>query len=217
MNVAAQAGLGPVFSLGKRILVAIAIAALAYLGVKFYSVEAMQYFNVNESSYGPYWAKWGWLLTHLSGGSLALFMGPLQFWTGLRLRHMRLHRWTGRLYVLGVAIAALSSLSLAFTSLVGPNFGVGLFVSALVWLAATGVALLAALKREYVAHKHWMIRSYVITFAFVLFRWLEELPILMHLPFSERLTALGWISWVVPLFAAEIILQLRSFGKRTFV
>jgi len=217
MNVAAQAGLGPVFSLGKRILVAIAIAALAYLGVKFYSVEAMQYFNVNESSYGPYWAKWGWLLTHLSGGSLALFMGPLQFWTGLRLRHMRLHRWTGRLYVLGVAIAALSSLSLAFTSLVGPNFGVGLFVSGLVWLAATGVALLAALKREYVAHKHWMIRSYVITFSFVLFRWLEELPILMHLPFSERLTALGWISWVVPLFAAEIILQLRSFGKRTFV
>jgi hypothetical protein len=43
-------------------------------------------------------------LIHTSGGLPALFVGPWQFWTGLRRTVPRIHRWTGRLFLLGVAV-----------------------------------------------------------------------------------------------------------------
>lgn len=53
-----------------------------------------------------------------------------------------------------------------------------------------------------------MIRSYVVTFAFVSFRWLVDLPFVVDLGnFIERDPTVGWISWVLPLFITEMVLQ----------
>jgi hypothetical protein len=37
-------------------------------------------------------------LIRISGGLLVPFVGPWQFWTGLRRTVPRIHRWTGRLF-----------------------------------------------------------------------------------------------------------------------
>lgn len=54
-----------------------------------------------------------------------------------------------------------------------------------------------------------MTRSYVVTFAFVSFRWLVELPALQALGDSKFATA-TWFSWVVPLLVTEIGLQWKQ-------
>jgi hypothetical protein len=48
--------------------------------------------------------RW-WLLPHGIAGSLALFLGPLQFSNKLRRRFLPWHRIIGRIYVCGVAVA----------------------------------------------------------------------------------------------------------------
>ena len=61
---------------------------------------------------------------------------------------------------------------------------------------------------RYQIHKEWMIRSYVVTFGFVLFRYLDDLTRSMDLGnFIERGPTVGWISWAIPLFITEMILQ----------
>ncbi|HKG12660.1 MAG TPA: DUF2306 domain-containing protein, partial [Pyrinomonadaceae bacterium] len=55
-----------------------------------------------------------WLMVlHGPAGALALLLAPFQFSTRLRQRSRRLHRILGRLYVVGVAIAAPIAIPIA--------------------------------------------------------------------------------------------------------
>ena len=54
------------------------------------------------------------------------------------------------------------------------------------------------------------LRSYVVALGFVFFRLMVVSPLLAGLgSMPERYTALLWLSWTVPLFVAEVILQWR--------
>src|SRR4051794_6103749 len=50
---------------------------------------------------------------HIIGAVLALGLGPFQFLTRLRSRHLKLHRWMGRLYLLGILCGGTAGLYLA--------------------------------------------------------------------------------------------------------
>jgi hypothetical protein len=59
-----------------------------------------------------------------------------------------------------------------------------------------------------------MVRSYVVTFAFVNFRLL--IPLLSALGIgsaAERYTAAAWLCWALPLLVAEPVLQWRRLGR----
>jgi hypothetical protein len=54
------------------------------------------------------------------------------------------------------------------------------------------------------------VRAYVVTFAFVTFRLLNDYGPTSHLrPDNDRTITIGWACWVLPLLATEVILQLR--------
>jgi len=56
-----------------------------------------------------------------------------------------------------------------------------------------------------------MIRSYVVTTAFVTFRLLFEILGRIGIgTVGERLTAVAWICWTVPLLVTEALLQGRK-------
>jgi hypothetical protein len=59
-------------------------------------------------------------------------------------------------------------------------------------------------------HKEWVIRSYVLAFAFVNFRWWFDFPILSSAgTYAERAITIAWIGWALPLFVTEVILQWK--------
>lgn len=69
------------------------------------------------------------------------------------------------------------------------------------------------LRRQFAAHREWMVRSYVVTFAFVFLRAMYLSPLFGGGAAPERMTALLWMSFVVPLLITEVFLQWgRSFG-----
>jgi hypothetical protein len=135
-----------------QVIASIGAGLMAMLAMWFFIDDALPYFAVTEESYGRFWHRTGWLLSHVVGGSLALLSGPVQLWSGISRRHLTLHRWSGRLYVLGAALGAITALQLAFNT-ESWTFGVVLFIGGVFWLATTSKAVLAAVRRH-IAHHH---------------------------------------------------------------
>lgn len=75
----------------------------------------------------------------------------------------------------------------------------------------TGLAFVAIKRQLYDQHKEWMIRSYVVTFAFVTFRALQATLSAANVgTLPEQLAVASWFCWAVPLLITEAILQGRK-------
>ncbi len=180
-------------------------ALLVAASIRFWLHDVLPYIaDYTEASYRRYWPSRQSLLLHIAGGSIALFAGPFQLWSGLRVRARRLHRWIGYAYVGGIALSASASFSLAFYT--RPDFGLALFILAIVWLVTIGMAIVAIRNRRIDAHREWMIRSYIVTFSFVAYRLLVGLSMFKALGASRHAMVL-WISWAVPMMIVEVFMQ----------
>jgi hypothetical protein len=68
----------------------------------------------------------------------------------------------------------------------------------------------AALQRRIKAHREWMQRSYTLTFTFVIFRLLLEIPWIEGLGTEPEVsTTIGWLCWLVPLLVLELSRRIR--------
>jgi hypothetical protein len=76
------------------------------------------------------------------------------------------------------------------------------------------MAVVTIRARMVAAHREWMLRSYTVTFAFVLLRvvdqplhWLIPVP---ADPVADQIgTMTAWASWALPLLALDVVFQLR--------
>ena len=200
---------GPVARSRRGTIALLSIAAS--VGVVFVGAAAIPYYL--SSSYGPpeYAPRRGWLLLHIAGGIIALLTGPVQLWLGLADKGMAWHRRMGVGYITGVGIGSVGAFYLATHTDFGWLFGAGLFGLGVAWVTTTGLAFLAIKRSLIDQHKEWMIRSYVVTFAFVTFRIIQPVLQANHIGTPlEDLAAAAWACWAVPLLITELILQGRK-------
>ncbi|MDX1460150.1 MAG: DUF2306 domain-containing protein [Xanthomonadales bacterium] len=190
----------------------IAWAALIVLGV-YYILEAVPaYLTFNEERVGPYfWPRVNTVFVHAIGGSLALILGFFQFWPWLRNTHRKVHRVMGRTYLAAIGVGAISGYMLAFTSSVHVAYAGGLTGLATAWVLTGGMALVSIRNRNIEQHKQWMVRSYVVTFAFVFFRISSDFIQSRELMASpDHLIFLSWACWAFPLMFAEAVIQWKQ-------
>ena len=190
---------------------AAAILSLAAMGaLVFIGVAAIPYFlRMDEVQFRQYWPMRGWLLAHITMGMVAILTGPVQLWLGISDRYPALHRTLGFVYMAAVTLGAVAGYYLAFNTSGGVVFGSGLAGLATAWLTTTGLAFLAIKRHLYEQHKEWMIRSYVVTFAFVVFRALDTM-IASRMPLLDHIGISAWFCWSVPLLVNELVLQGRK-------
>lgn len=146
---------------------------------------------------------------HMIGGTGALFLGAFNLYLAARKSRFPLHRRIGQLYLalgsFGAVTAIIISLSSAHKS--GPiltNASISLAMLGGAWLLFAGAGWRAAANRRYNSHGDWMIRTYVLTWAFVFCRIASRVPEIGRLGNGE---AFIWLSWVVPLILCEVMLQ----------
>jgi uncharacterized membrane protein len=200
--------------LALQALGAVVILALGYEAIHFYLRDPLHYIvNPTEKSFGIFWPRRIPLLVHIVGGTSALFVGPFQLFTGLRNRNMAIHRVTGLVYIAGIVLASSFGMYLSFFT-VPRAFGIALFSLAFTWLMTVLMAFRAIKQKRIESHKEWMIRGYVLTFAFVTIRYLTDLPVLTSLG-PLRDTTIGWVCWVVPLLFTELVFEWRRGLRRT--
>lgn len=184
----------------------VVVALLAY----FVFTKAPRYFVFSEKSYGSYfWPKVSWLFPHVVCGVLAAVLGPLQFWPRMRRDYLSFHRIAGRIYVIGALIGAVAGIGMAAKiGTADATYALGLSGLAVAWAVTTSMAFVAIRRKNLLQHKQWMIRSYVVTFAFVTFRLAEDLISAGNiLPPHELAATLAWGCWAVPLLITEVIIQ----------
>ena len=189
----------------------LAWAGMVALAVGFVLKYVLFYYrHYDAASFDTYWPRRTWLFLHINGGTLALLTGPWQFWSGLRRRNLQIHRWTGRLFLLGVAAGVTGAVGMAMMAIGQWAFEVALMGLATSWLVTTAMAYYAIRKGLVALHKEWMIRAYVVTFAFVFFRILSDFSPMARLrPENDRDITIGWICWVLPLGVTELFLQIK--------
>jgi uncharacterized membrane protein len=156
--------------------------------------------------------RW-WLLPHGLAGALALFIGPVQFSTRFRQRHVRVHRLMGKFYLAGVAIAGPMAVYLSMIHN-PPQLRILSVVQASSWWLTTGLAFYCIRHGNVQQHRQWMTRSYSVTMIFVMARVLYAIPPLEHRGL-DALVPIIWLcnllAWIVP----DLILQWNAvFGQK---
>jgi len=202
----------PVTSAARTHRTALVVLSLVFLsGAVFVVLAALPYFALDEAQFDRYWTRRWWLLAHISTGMVALLSGPFQLWLGISDQRPGLHRRLGYIYMTAIALSAATAYYLASTTDLGLAFGSGLAGLATAWLITTGMAFTAIRRQLYDQHKEWMIRSYVVTTAFVAFRII--FPLLQTSgvgTVQEQLAVAAWGCWALPLVITEAVLQGRK-------
>ncbi len=149
------------------------------------------------------------LIAHLVGGPLALALAPFQLWAGLRQRRPALHRWTGRLYVLSVAVGGVGALALV-PDFTGSAFAAAGFVAlGVLWLAFTGLGIWHARAGDLAAHRRWMLRSVALTFGAVTLRLIMAPLMAAGWSVNDTYLITAWGCWVPNLIVIEYWLRRR--------
>ncbi len=188
--------------------------------IAYFVIENVpRYFVFTADSYGAYfWPKANWLFPHVACGLFALVIGPMQFWPKIRRDYLPYHRIAGRVYVVTVLVGAIASVGMAAqVEKTSAAYALGLIGLAIAWVTTTGMAFVAIRRKILMQHKQWMVRSYVVTFAFVAFRLGSDVIQAGNLlPAHERSAMLAWACWAVPLLVSEVAIQAGAvFKSRT--
>lgn len=150
------------------------------------------------------------IVTHAIGASIALMLGPWQFIGKLRARVPRLHRWMGRIYLLGILVGGLAGLYMSWFAFGGWVSTGGFGTLALLWLWTGVQAYRTARARQFAAHRAWMIRNFALALSAVTLRIGLPIGFGMGWPFEVFYPALAWVSWVPNLLVAEWLIRPKS-------
>ncbi len=104
------------------------------------------------------------LIFHLAAAVLITLSGAAQLIPAIRRRAPRLHRWNGRVFILsaiGLALAGLYLL-IARGSPISPVQQFGTVLLGVLMLVCATMAWRTALRRDFVAHRRWALRLFLL-------------------------------------------------------
>lgn len=159
-------------------------------------------------------------LIHIVPGLLFMLLGPLQFSSTIRARHLRWHRWSGRVFVGCGFVIGISALVMSFAmpAIGGVNQAAATTLFGTYFLLALSRAFWLIRRREIALHRQWMIRAFSIGLAvatirpiagifFATSRWSGLTP-------REFFGIAFWISFVLHLMAAEAWIRATQSPRR---
>ena len=158
-------------------------------------------------------------LVHIVPGLLFMVLGPLQFSSTIRARHLRWHRWSGRIFVSCGVVIGISALVMSFgmPAIGGINQATATTLFATFFLFALCKAFWHIRQREITLHREWMIRAFAVGLAVATIR-----PIIGMFFATSRFTGLMpyeffgiafWIGFVLHLIAAEAWIRTTVPGQ----
>lgn len=135
-------------------------------------------------------------LLHISLAPVALAIGSVQFFAGLRRKHKALHRWLGRIYGVAILISGSAGLVVALNAAGGLSAKAGFATLAVVWVLVTANAIRHAMARRIGLHRRWMIYSFALTFAGVTLRLYLLGFMAAGFTYTEASVYLAWLCWL---------------------
>jgi len=154
------------------------------------------------------------VVLHIISVTIYCLLGAFQFVPGIRTRHPKWHRISGRLLVPSGLIAATSGLWMSQFYALPAHDGELLYLFRLIFglgmIASILLGLRAVLRRDIPRHRAWMMRGYAIglgagTQGFVLMPWVLTFGMPGEFPRALLMGA----GWVINLLVVEWVLRRR--------
>lgn len=152
------------------------------------------------------------IYTHIFASTVALAMGPLLFWKKLCISYGYLHRWLGRLYLLGVLVGGLAGLNVSLYTYGGFTARAGFTCLSLIWIYTGLRAYLAIISANFDAHYCWMIRNFSLTFAGVTLRLWLPVSMMLGMTFELAYPIVAWLCWLPNILVANILFNRLYSG-----
>ena len=148
---------------------------------------------------------------HIAAGSICILTALIQFSRYILKKSKAIHRISGKIYVMVVLVlGAPTGLYMAFFAK-GSFWERSLFLfMAAWWFITTLYGLTTIQKRNIVAHKIWMMRSYAMAMTAVTFRVYHIAFYLLGWGHLENYEISLWISVIGNMLLAEMIIYRQS-------
>lgn len=145
---------------------------------------------------------------HVFSSLLVLAAGFSQFSKKLLKKNPKLHRTLGYVYVIDILmVTGPAGLLMSFYANGGLSSRIGFVLLSILWIAFTAIALYKAIKKDFVAHRIYMIRSFALTLSAVSLRiWKVVIAFSTDIPPMDRYRIIAWLGWVLNLLIAEWII-----------
>lgn len=142
---------------------------------------------------------------HVFSSILALLAGFTQFSTSILKKYKKWHRALGYTYVINILlITGPAGLLMSFYANGGVGSRVGFVLLSVLWLFFTAMALYKAVKKQFTAHRIFMIRSFALTLSAITLRcWKVLLANFTDMPPMDRYRLIVWLGWTLNLLIAE--------------
>lgn len=148
---------------------------------------------------------------HIFAGALCITTALIQFSRYILKKTKAVHRWSGKIYVFVVLfLGAPTGLYMSFFAK-GSFWERALFMfMAIFWFISTFYGLAAIHKKNILAHKIWMMRSYAMAMTAVTFRVYHIAFYLLGWGHLENYEVSLWISVIGNMLFAEYIIYRKS-------
>lgn len=143
------------------------------------------------------------ILTHVLFGTVTLVALCLAVWPWLRIRHVAVHRWSGRLYVFTAMPTALLTLAVNRLGTSGGWHGdIGAYVEGGAWFTTTLIGYVAMRRGDQVRHRRWMLYSFAIAVA-VVWGWVLSPIMSSKAEFPYLMELVRWVGWLLNMLVVK--------------
>ena len=157
--------------------------------------------------------------THVFTSILVLVAGFTQFSKKFLKQQPKLHRTVGYIYVINILmVTGPSGLLMSFYANGGVSSQTAFVLLSVFWMGFTAMALYKAIKKDFKAHRIFMIRSFALTLSAITLRcWKVLLVNFTDIQPMDRYRIIAWLGWTLNLIIAEwIIYKYISRKKQLF-
>lgn len=155
---------------------------------------------------------------HVFSSMLALLAGFTQFSNRLLKHKPKLHRAIGYSYVVNILmVTGPAGLLMSFYANGGITSRVAFVMLSVLWIGFTAIALYKAIRKDFHAHRVFMIYSYALTLSAITLRiWKVLLANFTDIPPMDRYRIIAWLGWTLNLIVAEICIYRFVKKKNRF-
>jgi Predicted membrane protein (DUF2306) len=146
--------------------------------------------------------------THVFTSILVLLAGFTQFSQWLQKNLKGIHKLLGYVYVINILmVTGPASLLMGFYANGGLSSRIGFVLLAVLWILFTAIAVYKAIKKDFNAHRIFMIRSFALTLSALTLRiWKVVFAMFTNIPPMDRYRIIAWLGWGLNLILAEYII-----------
>lgn len=145
-------------------------------------------------------------LCHVTGGLIAILLGPFQF-IGKLIKRKRFHKSIGYAYTSAVVISGLSGLVIAQYAMGGWISSLGFSLLSVLWLVTIALAITKVIAGDVESHRKYMMINYAFTFGAITLRIILLFAFIPGFEFIIVYQCSAWLSWIINLVIVLFVIR----------